>query len=132
MNGLSKTQLARLEKALAARYDVLLEEVRAALEKTENQQYAELLGRTPPDTGDESVADALADLNLAMIDRDVQEIRDIESARARMRDGSYGACARCGSEIPFERLLAYPTATRCFSCQSQLEKTYAHGGMPTL
>ena len=126
------TQLARLDAELTSRYEALLEEVRDQLEATENQQYVELIGRAPADAGDQSVGDMLADLNLGMIDRDIQEIRDIEAARVRRKDGGFGTCIDCRAEIDFERLLAYPTAKRCFSCQQQREKTYAHAGTPKL
>ena len=129
---LTKTQLSKLERQLGAQYDALLEEVRDALEKSENQQYVELIDRAPADSGDQATGDALADLNLAVIDRHVREIRDIEAARARIKDGSFGTCIDCRGEIGFERLLAYPTAKRCFTCQRQHEKTYAHEGNPTL
>jgi len=129
---LSKTQLSELAGRLDQRYATLLEEVRDALEKSENQQYVELIDRVPADIGDQSVGDALADLSLALIDRHIQEIRDIEATRARIKDGRFGICAGCGDEIGFERLLAYPTAKRCLACQQQRERTYAHEGTPTL
>ena len=129
---LSKAQLSQLRTRLDQRYDLLLEEVRDALEKSENQQYVELIDRAPADIGDQSVGDALADLSLAMIDRHIQEIRDIEAARARIKDDRFGICADCGQEISFERLLAYSTAKRCLACQRQRERTYVHEGTPTL
>ena len=129
---LTPTQLARLDAELTSRYEALLEEVRDELETSENQQYVELIGRTPADRGDESVGDILADLNLGIIDRHIQEIRDIEAARARRKDGGFATCIDCGSDIDFERLLAYPTAKRCFACQEQHERTYAHAGTPKL
>jgi len=125
-------QQSKLDQRLEDRYKSLLEEVRDELEKSENQQYIELIGRTPADTGDESVGDALADLNLGIIDRHIQEIRDIEAAQARARDRSYGICIDCRTDIDYERLLAYPTAKRCFDCQRQHEKTFAHEGTPKL
>jgi RNA polymerase-binding protein DksA len=129
---LTKTQLAKLERTLDKQYESLLEEVRDALEHSENQQYAELIDRAPADSGDQATGDALADLNLAIIDRHVREIRDIEAARLRLREGGVGTCIDCGAGIGFERLFAYPTATRCLICQQQREKTYAHEGNPTL
>ena len=129
---LTPTQVTTLAKALDARYASLLEEVRDELEQSENQQYVELIGRTPTDAGDASVGDMLADLNLGIIDRHIQEIRDIEAAKARIKDGSFGTCIDCNGDIAFERLMAYPTAKRCFACQQQHEKTYAHAGTPTL
>jgi RNA polymerase-binding transcription factor len=129
---LSRSQATELADQLDQRRQTLLEEVRDELEHSENQQYIELIGRVPPDVGDESVGDALADLNLAIIDRHVQELRDIDAAKLRIRDGSFGVCIDCGGEIAFERLRAYPTAKRCRPCQEHREKTYAHQGTPSL
>ena len=129
---LTKTQLNKLGHLLDRQYKALLEEVRDALEKSENQQYVELIDRAPADSGDQATGDALADLNLAIIDRHVLEIRDIEAAMVRIKEASFGVCVGCGDEIDFERMLAYPTAKRCHTCQQQHEKTYAHGGNPTL
>jgi DnaK suppressor protein len=128
----SASDKAQLERLLEERRAALLEEVRAALEQSENQQYIELIDRVPADIGDQSVGAALADLNRAIIDRHIREIRDIESARARMRDGSYGSCADCGGAIGVERLRAWPTATRCLACQTQYERTFAQHGTPSL
>ncbi len=129
---LPNQQLSELSRMLDQRREALLEEVRDELEKTENTQYVELIDRSPADEGDQSVGDALADLNLTIIDRHIQEIRDIEAAEARIKDGSFGICIGCGDEISVERLRAYPTAKRCVRCQQQREKTYAHERMPTL
>ena len=45
-----------------------------------------------------------------------QSIREIQSALARIEDGTYGICARCGEEISEGRLQAVPEATRCVNC----------------
>jgi RNA polymerase-binding protein DksA len=129
---LARTEVATLVGCLDRRYEELLEEVRDALEHSENQQYIELIGRVPADIGDQSVGDALADLNLAIIDRHIRELRDIEAARTRISDGTFGTCVGCGDDIGFARLLAYPTAKRCVACQRQRERTFAHEGTPTL
>jgi len=129
---LTKSELSNLGEQLGRRYESLLEEVRDALEHSENQQYVELIGRVPADIGDQSVGDALADLNLAIIDRHIQELRDIEAAKARLAQRTYGICIGCGDDIAYDRLHAYPTAKRCVICQQQRERTYAHGGTPTL
>jgi RNA polymerase-binding protein DksA len=129
---LSKAHLAKITAALQQRHGALLEEVRDALENSENQQYVELIDHAPADIGDQSIGDALADLSLALIDRHIHEIRDIEAANARVKAGDFGSCDDCGEEISVERLLAMPTATRCVVCQQQRERTYAHEGTPTL
>ncbi len=129
---LSRAHVAELAAQLDRRHQSLLEEVRDELEHSENQQYIELIGRVPPDVGDQSVGDALADLNLAIIDRHVRELRDIDAAKLRIAAGNYGVCIDCGESIGYERLRAYPTAKRCRPCQQKREKTYAHEGTPSL
>ena len=129
---LSRNQRTELVGLLDARHARLLEHVRDALEQSENQQYIELIDRSPADIGDESVGDALADLNLALIDRHVREMREIDATRARMGERGFGSCIDCDGEIGFARLKAYPTAQRCIVCQEQHERTYAGEGVPTL
>ncbi|HEX8962437.1 MAG TPA: TraR/DksA family transcriptional regulator [Rhodocyclaceae bacterium] len=129
---LTREQLGRLQRELDDDYRRLLDEVRGELSATDDQQYAELVNRDPTDAGDASVADLLASLNLTTIDRHIAELRDIDAARGRMKDGSYGTCADCHRDIGFERLLAYPTAKRCLPCQQLHERTYAGESTPTL
>ena len=129
---LTQAQLSKVKKELDRRYGALLEEVRDELEASENQQIVELMGRTPADSADASFADALADLNVDLIDRHVHEIRDIEAARQRIDKKSFGICIDCEADVGYERLMAYPTAKRCMPCQQQREKTYGHQATPKL
>lgn len=129
---LSKAHLAELAGQLDQRRELLLAEVRDELEHSENQQYIELIGRVPPDVGDQSVGDALADLNLAIIDRHVRELRGVDAAKLRIKAGNYGVCIDCGESIGYERLRAYATAKRCRPCQQKREKDYAHERTPSL
>ena len=132
MAALSKQQLAHLTHLLAERHEMLVGEVRAMLEQSGNETYLDIAGRVT-DSGDESVADMLADMGTAQIHRHVQELRDIEAAQARLRaNNAYGVCVDCGGEIVYQRLSAHPTAKRCIQCQSQREKSYAQEGRPTL
>jgi RNA polymerase-binding transcription factor len=128
---LTREQTRRLREVLDRRSALLIEEVRTELERSGEQHYIDLAGRVT-DTGDQAVADVLADLGAAIIDRQVNEIRDIEAARRRIEAGTYGECLDCGTDIGFERLMAYPTAKRCIECQGLREKGYAHGGTPRL
>jgi RNA polymerase-binding transcription factor DksA len=75
--------------------------------------------------GDElHVREGGGDLAQADLSRDQEELRDIEAARRRLDDGSYGVCTDCGVDIGFERLHAEPEAARCIDCQRRHEKTY--------
>jgi len=72
----------------------------------------------------------LADHATEMVDREVDEsleenaeqiVFEIDRALAKIDDGTYGQCGRCGKEIPVERLDAIPYATLCVSCKHSEE-----------
>ena len=44
------------------------------------------------------------------------ELAAIRSALARLNEGTYGSCARCGAPIDERRVEAMPAATTCLSC----------------
>lgn len=52
----------------------------------------------------------------ALIDQAEGRLVELEQARQRLRDGSYGRCERCGGEIGEPRLLARPATRRCVRC----------------
>jgi len=116
-------QSATLKATLRQRFDVLLAEVREDLLKSDDDRAAMLADRVR-DVGDESLADLIVDLDLADTDRDLEELRDVEAALARIDLGTYGMCVQCGGPIPLDRLTAFPTAKRCQPCQAMHEKTF--------
>ena len=120
---LTQQQTQKLHTAIEQRRDALLAELREDVERVRRDRHDELAG-SATDAGDESVATLIADLDHADVGRDLNELRDLEAARARLADGSYGTCADCGSEIGYERLKANPAAMRCIACQTRHEKTY--------
>ena len=124
-------QIHDFKKKLDDRFFELREEIRLELLKSDDQHYSDLAGRVH-DRGDESVADLLVDLQLASIDRHIQEIRDIEAALIRIVAGNYGVCIDCESSIVVDRLKAYPTAKRCQPCQAEYERRHAGGSTPSL
>lgn len=79
------------------------------------------------DAGDESVAALLRDVDVSGHERELQELKDIDAALARIATGSFGACLECGGAIARDRLDAYPTAKRCFGCQQLHEKRRTAG-----
>jgi RNA polymerase-binding protein DksA len=132
MSQLSRENLSKITQKLGDRQKALLEEVRNEYDQRDNQQLIELMGREPGDSGDVSLADAVADLNILRADRQIHDLRDIEGAFARMKAGDFGICTDCGADIPAQRLLAYPTAKRCMACQQRHEQLFAQEGQPKL
>ena len=113
------------------RFMALRREISEELLHFDEERYGDLAGRVH-DTGEEALADLLVDIELASIDRHVQEIRDIDAALIRIAEGSYGRCCDCQEPIVIERLTAYPTAKRCIVCQEAHDRIFAHGGRATL
>lgn len=132
MAALDQTQIDQLVEKLKTDYQTLLREVRDELENSGEQHRIDLLNNEPGDTGDESMANALADFNVARLDRQVQGVRDIEAAFLRIKNAEYGVCIDCGDDIGFTRLQAYPTAKRCIICQEKREKQYVQEGHPKM
>jgi DnaK suppressor protein len=128
---LTDHQINVFKTKLNDRFMALRREISAELLRADEEQYVDLASRVH-DTGEVALADLLVDIELASIDRHVQEIRDIDAALMRIAIGSYGECCDCQEPIVTERLAAYPTARRCIACQEAHERTFAHGGQPTL
>ena len=122
-NDLDDRRIAELKSSLQARVRDLREEIRQTLVKSDQEQYA-LLGDQVRDLEDESFADLIVDVNLAEVDRDLQELRLVEAALARMSEGRYGRCEACGTPIDLDRLKATPFASRCVDCQGAFERTH--------
>ena len=118
---ISRRSFAGMRKQLLERSGAVRADIARELRKYDEEQYAELAG-TVADSGDQSVADLLVDVDLAEISRDVGELRDIEVALLRIAHGSYGTCIDCEAEIPRERLENTPSAVRCVPCQERVER----------
>ncbi|MDQ2696026.1 MAG: TraR/DksA family transcriptional regulator, partial [Pseudomonadota bacterium] len=99
--------------------------------RSDAHDYSNLAGRVH-DPGEESIADLLVDVNLEMIRKHKDELRDVEAAMQRLETGTYGQCSDCGSDIDYPRLQAAPAARRCIDCQRRFEQNYQGGGTPTL
>ncbi len=120
----SDRQLAKYKQVLENRYRVVREEIRQELLESDHEHYIDLAGQVH-DLEEESVADLLIDLELAIIDLHVEEVRQIDAALMRLARGQYGVCADCAVEIESGRLRAQPTAARCSPCQENFERNHA-------
>lgn len=132
MTQLAKQELEQVGMKLRERRQALLDEVRRECNERENQHLASVMGNDPGDSGDVSLADALADLNIVRMDRQIRELRGIEAKLAQLRQDDVNQCADCGGPIGFQRLLANPAAMRCVACQQKHEQAYASEGHPAL
>lgn len=60
--------------------------------------------------------------DLALRERAIQHLGQVDAALARLDDGTFGRCARCGRDIPEARLEALPWAAHCIECQTALDR----------
>lgn len=101
---------------LAAAAKPRLEAQLAELEQREHRISADLSEPVNPDWEEQAVelegTDALRTQS-ALVGREIASVR---RALARIEDGSYGICVRCGDEIAPERLAVRPEAALCIQC----------------
>jgi len=74
-----------------------------------------------PDPNDRATQESEFGLELRTRDRERKLLRKIESALARIDEGSYGYCEETGEEIGLKRLEARPVATLCLEAQERRE-----------
>jgi DnaK suppressor protein len=60
--------------------------------------------------------------DLALRDRSTAQLALIEAALARIDDGTFGACIRCGRPVAPARLEALPWAATCIDCQRDVDR----------
>lgn len=114
------TRSADLRRRLKDRRQQLRGEIREALLRADADRFGVIAGQLA-ESQEQSMVDLLAEVRHADVARDVEEIRDIEAALARLEADTYGHCVGCGAAIAPLRLDAYPTAKRCLSCQQRHE-----------
>jgi DnaK suppressor protein len=78
------------------------------------------------DTMDEAGLAEERDLATRILERDFADIRLVEAALTRIKNGTYGLCLRCDETISLNRLRVMPHAAFCVNCQEAAERDEAH------
>lgn len=121
MSELSTSERTEFSEQLARRSAELVSEIRNKLAQAKTERVApDAVAVT--DGGDKALLEAESGFDLAIVSHDVEELRAIESAQARLAQGTFGMCADCGDTIARERLRAYPAAKRYAACQNEFER----------
>ena len=113
---------------------LLLSQLRQYTEQIRSDQQAalELYDDGVKDSVDLSVQDLNKEIALRLGERSSQVVADIDQALLRIKEGSYGICARCSQPIDERRLEALPTARYDAVCQAALESADGEEDLPTL
>ena len=62
------------------------------------------------------------EFTLGLIESEEEELREIDAALDRLKEGSFGICEECEKAIPKARLAVIPYARLCISCKQDEEK----------
>jgi DnaK suppressor protein len=84
-------------------------------------------GRSADDEATQDIADRAAssynkEFLFSQSNNDRQLLRLVDSALARIHEGSFGECVSCGKDINPKRLEAVPWTSHCIECQEKAEK----------
>lgn len=108
--------------------DLLLKEQDRLIEAMQTMgQLSEIGGghwetHTDPNENKELEPDALADkfeeetTNEGVLSTLEERLKEITDAMARIENGTYGVCQKCGKPIEAEKLEANPATTTCLAC----------------
>ena len=113
---------------------LLIDQLRQETEQVRTDQAAALEFHDDgvKDSVDLSVQDLNKEIALRLGERSSKVVADIDQALLRIKEGSYGICARCGKPIDERRLEAVPTARYDAQCQSIIESANGDDDLPTL
>ena len=114
-------------------HDLLINQLRQYTEQIRTDQAAALeFDDGVKDSVDLSVQDLNKEIALRLGERSSKEVADIDQALLRIKEGSYGICARCSQPIDERRLEAVPTARYDAQCQAIIESANGEDDLPTL
>ncbi len=78
-------------------------------------------GRTSESREDAGAEGYFQELNLELLERDGETLRQVDEALVRIQQKSFGVCEECEQWIRRERLRAVPHARFCIDCQRRAE-----------
>jgi DnaK suppressor protein len=116
------------------RFRELLVEKRQAVVEALDYLHKENPGSLEDETGElvsGSADQHMADTATETVEREIGNTLEasdgrllaaIDSALARIDEGTYGTCVNCGAQIAPERLEAMPWATLCIDCKRKEER----------
>lgn len=109
---LNETQLQEIGSKLGSERERLMKEI-SALSMPQNENMGgDIAGSEEEADEAEGFANNLAKAQ-ALKDR----VQEIDDALARMREGKYGTCSKCGMDMSEEMLALVPESALCSACK---------------
>ena len=114
-NYMNNQQQKHFEAILSSWKDELMNEVDRTVHHMQDE------AANFPDPNDRATQESEFGLELRTRDRERKLLRKINSAIARIEEGTYGYCDETGEAIGLKRLEARPVATLCLEAQERRE-----------
>ena len=107
--------IAAIRSELQARHDELVAELGVLTTVTRDPAATIGFGKRVG----EGTSEAIGRIErVAQADALSAKLADVDRALAKIEDGTYGFCDRCGAPIPEDRLEARPWAVVCLRCSA--------------
>ena len=114
---MKKKEIERFKKILLERKNAIIQTAETTRESALAVEQADL-----PDEVDLASSETGQALNLRLRDRELVLMKKIDKTIAKIDEGDFGVCERCGEDIGLKRLEARPVAELCIRCKEELEK----------
>ncbi len=115
---MEKEFVSRMKKSLLSMKEEILKHLIA-----ESEDFKNIVEDIDPKDLADIAADDIDRKTLqALGAQEMKRLQLIDSALARIENGKYGICMKCGKKIPKERLEAIPYALLCVECKTREEK----------
>ena len=114
---MKKDHLKRFQQFLLKQKDELTTTV-----SDEEREGRDAVTVEAKDFGDMATQSSGQEMSFAISDAGRRNLRDIEEALLRIREGTYGMCERCNKPIDETRLEVVPHARMCISCQEVADR----------
>lgn len=75
------------------------------------------------DVADQATGISTHQILIDLGEKERNQLKLVEKALEKIKNGTYGICDRCEGKIPAKRLDAMPFARYCVACQSEIEKS---------
>jgi DnaK suppressor protein len=118
--GLSAAQAAAVRRALDAERAETLDQIESLSREFDGIVTSAALAGADDEHDPEGATIAFERAQLAaLLHQARSRLADLDQALARLAEGSYGICERCGQPIAPARLAARPAARTCIACASK-------------
>jgi RNA polymerase-binding protein DksA len=108
----------KMEQSLLGKRSVIIENL-----ITNSNDFKEIVeGMDPKDFADIASDDIDRKMIEALGSQELKNLKLIDSALTRIKQGKYGYCIKCEKRIPPDRLEAIPYALMCVECKSEEER----------